>query len=255
MTQLARGMLPWQREAVKLQFRSYLIPANLPKPPRTFGHVWRSHPPGGWGMLGNDTKGDCVLAGAAHETMTWAWATNKPIPIFTDANVVEQYTALSGGHDAGLDPVATSKWRVTTGLTDADGAIHKLKAFGSVASRADVELATFLFGACGVGLALPDSAEQQFLNGKPWDDLSGEPNTHNGHYVPCVGRNSRGLLMVVTWGRVHAMTAAYFDKYAVGALAFFSREYLLATGKSPEVFDETQLDADLAALEAGGQHG
>lgn len=249
MTQLMRGMTEWKPEAVKLKFHSYLVQSQLPTVPKVFGHVRRAAPPGGWGMLGNNINGDCVLAGAAHEVMTWAWATGQAIPSFTPANVLKQYFELTGGQDKGLDPIATAKWRASTGLTDASGGVHKVKAFGSIGSRSDLELAVYLYGVAGVGLALPDSAEQQFTDGRPWGDLSADPNHKNGHYVPCVGKNSQGNLMVVTWGKLQAMTPDYFDKYAVGALVFFSREYLLATGKSPEAFDEAQLDADLAALQ------
>jgi len=250
MPQLMRGMTEWEPEAIKLKFGNYLVRSQLPQVPKTFGHVRRAAPPGGWGMLGNDINGDCVLAGAAHEVMTWAWATEQAIPSFTPANVLKQYFELTGGKDAGLNPIATAKWRVSTGLTDANDGVHTVKAFGSIDSLSDLELAVYLYGVAGIGLALPDNAEQQFVNNSPWNDLSSDPNPKNGHYVPCVGKNSQGNLMVVTWGRLHALTPDYFDKYAVGAIVFFSREYLLETGKSPEAFDEAQLDADLAALQA-----
>jgi hypothetical protein len=245
-TTLMRGMTEWKPEALKLQFRDY-IKASLPPMPATFGHVHKAAPVGGWGLLGNNRAGDCVLAGAAHETMTWAWATGKPIPLFSTVNVLKQYRALTGGADSGLDPIATAKWRVSNGLADAQGGIHQVKAFGAVNDLSDVELAVYLFGVCGIGVALPHSAEQQFIDGRPWDDVAGDPK--DGHYVPCVGKNSDGNLMVVTWGKLQAMTPAYFEKYAVGAVCYFSIEYLLETGKSPEMFDEAQLDADLSALQ------
>jgi hypothetical protein len=250
MPKLMRGMTEWEPETIKLKFDNYLVQSKLPQVPKTFGHVRKAAPPGGWGMLGNDINGDCVMAGACHEVMTWAWATEQTIPSFTTANVLKQYFELTGGKDTGLNPIATAKWRVSTGLTDANGGVHTVKAFGAIGSRSDLELAVYLYGVAGIGLAPPDSFEQQFIDGRPWDDLSSAPNTENGHYVPCVGKNSQGNLMVVTWGKLQAMTPDYFDKYAVGAIVFFSREYLLATGKSPEAFDEAQLDADLTALQA-----
>jgi hypothetical protein len=245
---LRRGMAPWQPEAIKLKMSDYLVLSAVPPVPATFGHVHSPAPSGGWGLLGNDKAGDCVLAGAAHETIVWAWATRRPIPRFTAPNVLKQYYALAGGADGGLDPIATAKWRCSNGLADADGDIHKVKAFGAISGTAELEQATYLFGVCGVGAALPDSAEQQFQNREPWSDLSSEPNKKNGHYFVVVGKNSKGNYMVVTWGRLQAMTPAYFDRYAVGGLCYFSQEYLTETGKSPELFDEAQLDADLAAL-------
>ena len=249
---LRRGMLPWQPDAVKLRMSTYLVSASLPAVPATFGHVHSPAPSGGWGMLGNDQAGDCVLAGAAHEAMVWEWATRKPLPRFTSANVLGQYYTLAGGKDAGLDPIGVAKWRCSNGLVDADGIVHQVKAFGSisVSDIAELEQAVYLFGACGVAGALPDSAEQQFANREPWNDLGSAPNPKNGHYFPCVGKNSQDNYMVVTWGRLQAMTPQYFLRYAVGGLCYMSLEYLTATGKSPELFDEAQLDTDLAALQA-----
>ena len=246
---LKRGMLlPWQPEAIKLKMSNYLVSSALPPIPATFGHVHSPAPRGGWGMLGNDKAGDCVYAGWCHEEIVWAWATEKPIPRFTTAVVLPQYFSLTGGKDTGLDPIAAANWRISNGLADADGVIHKVKSFGSVVGQVEVEQAVYLFGVCGIGLALPDTAEQQFHDREPWNDLTSEPNEKNGHYVPVVGKNSKGQLMVVTWGRLHGMTPAYFNRYAVGGLCYFSQEYLTETGKSPELFDEAQLDADLAAL-------
>lgn len=244
--ELKRGMLPWQPEDVKLKMSSYVTP--LPMVPKTFGHVRSAAPSGGWGMLGNDQVGDCVLAGAAHEQMVWAWATDTTVPRFTGTDVITQYHYLTGGQDTGLDPIAVARWRCTNGFVDTDGVIHKIKAYASVANRVEAEVAVYLFGACGLGLALPDTAEEQFQGREPWDDLDSMSDPKKGHYVPMVGKNSRGNYMVVTWGRLQAMTPQYFDRYVVGGLCYFSLEYLTATGKSPELFDEAQLDADLAAL-------
>lgn len=247
---LYRGMLPWQEEKIRLKFGAFLNRAKLPVIPKLFGHVGRAQPPveGGWQMLGNDQAGDCVMAGAVHETMTWAWATSATMPVFNTKQVLAQYYARTGGQDTGLDPIDNARWRCKTGLTDASGRVHQVKAFAAVNTVEEVELATYLFGACGIGLELPDNAENQFTAGIPWTDTSGDPKPANGHYVPVVGRNTRGHLIVVTWGRLQALSLDYLDKYCAGGVVYFSREYLDTRGVSPELFDEATLDKHLASL-------
>lgn len=241
--QLKLGMLPWQPEAIKLSFADYVNRKAVLVPQR-YGHVRNNEVP--WQMLGNDAYGDCVLAGAAHETMVWALATGRPLPNYNADTVVQQYLQLSGGQDIGLDPIATAKWRVRTGLTDASGGVHKAHAFASVNRNSDLDTAAYLFGVCGIGFNLPQSAMAEFEAGRPWMDTSGDPV--GGHYTPLVGRNSKGNRIVITWGRLQAVGRNFWNRYFLGAVAYVSEEYLLETGKSPEMFDMAQLEANLGAL-------
>ncbi len=241
---LKLGMNEWREDAIKLKFKNYLNRPELPKVPPVYGHVKSNTVP--WEMLGNDTYGDCVLAGACHETMVWALATQGQLPSFNTQTVVNQYLGLTGGDDAGLDPIATAKWRVATGVEDAGGTFHTIKAFASVSNSKDLDLAAYIFGACGCGFNVPNSAMEEFNAGKPWTNTSEKPV--GGHYVPLVGRNSRGNRIVVTWGKLQAVSDQFWKQYFLGAVAYFSMEYMLASGFSPEGIDSTQLAADLQAL-------
>jgi hypothetical protein len=247
---LYRGMQPWRHDAIRLKFGSYIDRAKLPVLPHVFGHVGRAQPPSkhGWQMLGNDQAGDCVMAGACHETMVWTWATGRAIPPFNTAQVLAQYYAQTGGQDTGLDPIDFAKMRCKSGIKDANSTVHKIKAFAAVDTVEEIMLSVFLFGACGIGLELPDNAEEAFDNHEPWNDTSGAPKPANGHYVPVVGKNTHGDLIVVTWGALQAVTMDYLDKYCAGGVCFFSDEYMMTTGVSPEAYDEAQLHSDLAQL-------
>lgn len=238
------GMKEWREEAIKLQFKDYINRPQLPKVPPVYGHVKSNEVP--WEMLGNDAYGDCVLAGACHETMVWAMATHRQEPNFNAQTVVSQYLGLTGGANEGLDPVATAKWRCLTGVEDDGGTLHKIKAFASVGNSKDLDTAAYLFGACGIGFYLPSSAQDEFNAHKPWVNTTGKPL--HGHYVPLVGRNSKGNRIVVTWGRLQAVGNEFWKKYFVGAVAYFSPEYMNVKGFSPEGIKEADLDAALASL-------
>jgi hypothetical protein len=245
---------------MKLQFADYLVRGNLPVVPKVFGHVSQAQPPvlGGWGMLGNSTAGCCVMSGACHETQTWFWATGRPVPDFTSASCLADYSrclVAQGGPpydpnnpatDTGLDPVAAALWRQTIGITDTNGAAHKIGPYAALDNPEEMALAGYLGGVAGTCWNLPDSAEDQFIRGEVWDDLSG--TLSSGHYTEFAGRNSAGNLMFVTWGKLQAATDEYVAKYMSGAVAYLSKDYLLATGKSPEGINWDELAADQAAI-------
>jgi len=241
---LRLGMKEWKEDEIKLQFKDYLNRPELPKVPPVYGHIKSNTVP--WGMLGNDAYGDCVLAGACHETMVWSIATKRALPNFNTQTVVNQYLGLTGGADDGLDPIATAKWRISAGIEDTGGVFHKVKAFASVHNNKDLDIAAYMFGTCGIGFNLPDTAIDEFNAGKPWTATDGK--IQGGHYVPLVGRNSKGNRIVVTWGKLQAVGEQFWKKYFLGAVCYMSLEYLMATGVSPEGFKEAKLDADLAAL-------
>lgn len=247
---LLRGMKEWSTDQIKLKFALYLNETVLPPVPAHFGHVGQAQPPveGGWGMLGNDQCGDCTIAGIAHAVQTWRWATKKSVPAFATNSIVQQYMALSGGKDDGLDPVEVANWMRKTGVADANGERHQISTYAAIDNLHYSIIAAYLFGVCGLGLMLPKTAERQFMAGQVWDDTASTP--HGGHYVPMVGVNSKGNPVVVTWGKLQAMTPAFFRKYFIGAIAYVSEDYLLATGKSPEGFDFAALQANLTHVTA-----
>lgn len=239
--ELYRGCLPFS--APRLNLKNYFFPDKLPSVPNVFGHVANNY---AWGMLGNDHAGTCVLAGAAHEEMLWHMAGRKTAPVFTTDSVLRQYLVLTNGQDSGLNPVEVAKWRIKTGLTDSGGAVHKLRAFAAADSLDELVTAAYLFGAAGLGLVLPTKAEQDFAKGQVWSHISGKPSA--GHYMPLVGRNSHGNLVVITWGQLQGISPAYAQHYFLGGLAYINTDYMLANGLSPEGFNQQQLDEDLRRL-------
>jgi hypothetical protein len=244
---MKRGLLPFKPDTVPLKFGAYLNQNALPQlPSGKFGHALRAQPPRPWGMLGNDRYGDCVMVAAAHDQMLWAWATGKRLPEYSDQTIVKQYLKLTGGKDTGLDMVSTAQWRQSTGLTDSNGVVSKIAAFAEVRTTAEIALAAYIFGLCDVGFALPKNAEEQFVSGEPWSDTSGDPS--DGHCVPCVGRNSSGLLMFVSWGRLQAATDRWIARYFMGGIAYMSKDYMTGEQASPESISWDQLAADLSAL-------
>jgi hypothetical protein len=248
------GKTPARPNAVGLKFGMFFNAEKLPTPPAKFGHYGMGLGMS-WGMLANDKFSNCVWAGGAHEHMVWTHRSGSGQPVaFRDQDVLADYAAATGfdpakpNTDQGTDMVEGADYRRTVGIIDASGVRHKIDSYMALrAGDADqLALATYLMGATAIGLRFPESAEKQFDNSEPWDYVLGSP-LQGGHYVPCVGRNSDGNFLVVTWGRLQAMTPAFLKNYCDEALAYISLDPL-KNDLSPEGFNLDQLRRDLTAI-------
>jgi len=246
--------------AVKFQFADYAVLEDIKVPP-VFGHITEDV---AWGMLGNDSVGDCTCADVAHQTMVHALATHRPLPQWSTPSTLKMYSAITGynpdaakdangnnptDQGANLAQVA-SYWR-KTGFRDAVNTIHQSRSYGMVNSIDEALKATRLFGAVSIGVSLPSSAPEQFDHGKPWRFQRGAHDL-GGHCITLVGRNRNGLLVFLTWGRTQGVTPDWLERYMVDGVVSFSLEYMKSTGMSPELFDVAALDKDLNSLGSPG---
>lgn len=247
------GKLPARAGAFSFQWGQFFDTTKLPTPPTRFGHSLGIE----WGVLANNDIGNCVVAGACHETMLYTDEWGEPAR-FDDALATKIYSDIGGyvpgepDTDQGLDMQVAASYRRRTGIVDLDGRVHRVHAYVGM-SPTDINSlmsAIYLFGAVGLGLRFPASAMRQFDREEVWSPVAFS-TIIGGHYVSLVGRNSRGNLLCVTWGRLHAMTPSFLSKYADEAVAYISLETLSAKGATPEGFNHAALDAALAALPRG----
>jgi len=251
MADFKLGKLPAREGAVSFAFSAFLDETKLPPVPPTFGHhdLYAARP---IGMLGNDKYGDCVWAGAAHETMLWGDEAKHTFT-FTDKSVLSDYAKVTGfnpddpNSDQGTDMSKAASYRRKTGVIDAHGKRHKVAAYLAlrVGNLDDVKQACYLFGAVGLGVKFPESAMDQFNKGQPWSVVPGS-KIEGGHYVPLVGFDGTHFL-IVTWGKLHPMDPDFLQTYMDEGIAYLSKE-MLTEGKSLEGFDQAALLADLKAL-------
>src|SRR5665213_1544872 len=248
-SRLRFGKKPARPEAQpKLKFSTYAV--ALPEPPDSFGYD--SLLPADSGMLGNDAVGDCVIAGAEHETMLWTKFSGTPAS-FTAQTALADYSAITGydpndpSSDQGTDMQAAASYRRKTGVRDASGVLHKVAGYVSIArgALAQHKLAAWLFGAAGGGPQVSRAQVDQFDRGEPWNGPL-EVSSAGGHYVPLVGFRD-GYLLVVTWGRVQRVSPDFFVANNDESVAYFSQEFLKAD-LNPVGFNTAQLQTDLAAI-------
>lgn len=255
------GKLPARPDAYKFKLVNFLKDgaATLPPAPAVFGH---DNAIKLWGMLGNDQYGDCVFAGAGHETMLWNQTAGKTVP-FTTKATLSDYSAVTGfdpsdpNSDQGTDMEEAAKYRRKTGVIDGNGKRHTVDAYlelpgvsargaNSASMLTALASVAYVFGAVGVGIEFPGSAMDQFNAGQPWDVVKGS-SIEGGHYVPLIGRKANGNFEVVTWGQVQEVTPAFLLKYVDEAVVYVSLE-ALQNGKTIDGFDVAALQSALNAL-------
>jgi hypothetical protein len=244
------GKKPFVKDHRDLLYKNYIDKTVLPPLPASFGHQNFIN---NWGMLGNDSVGDCVIAGADHETMLWT-KEGSTEAIFKAANAISDYSAITGynpndpNSDQGTDPRTACLYRQKTGLIDANGNRHKIGAFLALdqTNLNEVLEAAYLLSAIGIGIQFPASAMDQFNAGQTWTVVSGS-QIEGGHYVPVFAYDGT-YLYCVTWGKVQKITKGFFTTYCDEAWAILSQEFLNKQGVSPEGFNLSQLQADLAVI-------
>ena len=216
------GKAPAKHDPRNLKFGALLRTALPPLPPSYDFDV--AHPGIPTPMFANDDKGDCVIAGRAHQTLRFENIEQGSVLMIADADVLREYFAETGGPDSGLivlDSIKlwrTKGWKVGTRRYYCD-------AFAELnpTNHAQVRRAIFSDVGVGIGLSMPRSAQVQIQSGQPWEVTTGpkaKPGSWGGHYVYVSGYTPKGPVCV-TWGRKQQMSWAWLDKYCDEAYAIF----------------------------------
>jgi hypothetical protein len=233
-----------------------------------FGAVLPSVPQGPWGrttnianvisqVYGNDSIGNCTIAGKAHLIGCFTGNANPPPAIFATAQIESDYFRLTGGPDSGLDEITVLEdWR--DNKAPLLGAQHNISGFASVdaTNTAHVEFAIFAFFNGYLGLSLPDAYidPPPSRNGFIWDE-AGDPNPDNGHCIVAVDADAKGIY-VLTWGLWGIMTWRALAKYLVpnvgGEFHVALTNEIIEQAKqvTPSNFNFAQLQTDLPQIAA-----
>lgn len=215
-----------------------------------------------WPMYANGKIGTCTAATVAHTLELWSHYSNKKTVIAPQKAVVNLYSAVSGyvrgepDTDVGADLLLTMDYWRTHGLGK-----HKIDAYARVdgITEADYKTGIYLFGACIVGLGLPLALQSMLAAKTTWDvppgqSLTGdwEPWSWSGHALILVGFTPDGRYVAVSWNGIYYITKAFLDAYKEYAYIPWSQTDWTRTGGIPPGFNATAIEADFAAMEAGG---
>jgi hypothetical protein len=232
------GKLPATRLAGVGNLAAYTN-TKLPAPPASVPVPTASYP-----MDGNDQYGDCTVAGVAHLIAAWDVEVKQPDPVPDEQQVVATYEQLTGGSDTGLNENSVlSQWRL-------DGLFgNTIDAYAPVGSNDIVALqqAIAFYGAAYLGIACPESAQEQFQSNQPWTYVPGSP-IEGGHCIVALGYTQTALLCA-TWGGIAEVTYPFLAHFLDEAWAIISEEFVQAKG-SPTIDIQT-LVADLNQFSQG----
>lgn len=239
MSELKLGCLPAKRPVGLSDLGTYAV-GKLPSPPKSahYGHLVTNFP-----MFGNDVHGDCVKAGEAHLVQVFDAEVKEADTIPTEDAVVAEYFEETGGADSGLvEADALHKW-YTVGCWG-----NKLAGYAPVNPRNLIEVhqAVAFYGGAMLGVALPQSAQEQFGSNEPWTVEPGSPIL-GGHCIDLVGYDAQ-YLYAVTWGKTVAITYPWFASYVSECWALLSQEFAEAGHGPVPAIDFKSLQADLSRI-------
>ena len=239
-----------KKDARNLKLARYLT-ASLPPPPESCD--WSAKVGGSWGVMLNDSLGDCTCAAAGH--LIEAWTANAGVRVTPpDSAILAAYEQLCGYNPAdpstdggGVEVDVLNGWR-KIGIAG-----HRIGAYAAVDvhNLSHVKTAVSLFGGVYAGVSLPRSAQGQNSWAVPSGGAVGDGavGSWGGHAVPVVAYNPAGPV-VVTWGALLQVTWAFWLAYFDEAYAIVSPDWLVAGAATPAGVNVEALATDLIDVTA-----
>jgi hypothetical protein len=225
---------------------------KLPVPPASVD--W-THGITDFGMMMNDTLGDCTCAAVGHALQIWSAnvLVEKTIP---DSCVLELYEKACGyvpgdsSTDQGGIEQNVLKYLLNTGIPLSDGTHDKILGFMEVDPRNinDIKITINDFGVAYIGIEVPNSIFDS-ITGEPKKTWEYDPNTtiEGGHAIVCVSYDDIGPT-VISWGSLYKMTWEFFTNYTEEAYAIVSPDWIASTGKSPLGMTVDELNQLMAGI-------
>jgi hypothetical protein len=203
-------------------------------------------------MWGNDIHGNCVyVASLAQQRDFEVIEQGKIIEI--DEKIAEKDYLSEAGGDYGLVMLNHLKRWKKQGLPFGTGRKllclsfgvpkYNIHAYASVdcQSQKQMKYAIYLLG-CNIGALMPDSFQDQFEAGHPWDDTSLPPNPRNGHAMKVRGWTYDGLILW-TWGKLQLATWPWIYKYSDEGWAIVDEK-----DKADSIIDPEKLESFLQEI-------
>lgn len=184
-------------------------------------------------MWGNDSYGDCEIAGRCNYLVRLERVETRSTPPLVDQDAVDGYKAMTGcespgdNNDTGLTSIdnlnawrhgwpISKVWKSKSQPSERDFSIF---AYGEVDHKNTslVRLASYLFHGILIGADLPVTVQSQFENHQVWDVVpnggnDSEPGSWGGHcmYGKAYDRDHMKLL---TWKEEVVVTNEWWDTY------------------------------------------
>ncbi|HEX3882942.1 MAG TPA: hypothetical protein VHW66_09810 [Stellaceae bacterium] len=232
--------------------------ALAPPPPSV---DWTRGMPGNFGMMRNDTLGDCTCAAVYHALQVWSFNAGGAIDTEPDDDVEELYVLACGynprlgGEGPGGNEQQLLGYLLNTGAPTgpAGSARHKIAGFVEIDPRNtdDVKRAIVECGVAYIGFAVPRNIiPSDAPSPDVWQVDPSNPSVIGGHAVVLAGYDASGA-KAISWGRTYTMTWDFFGRYVDEVYAIADPTWIGAKGTSPGGLSLAELEQQMQGLRAG----
>jgi hypothetical protein len=237
------------RKAVKkdsrtLKISKYLTP-SLPAAPSSVDYTKGITD---FGVMLNNTLGNCTIAGCGHAVQIWTANAYHMITV-PDAAILSAYEQWDGYNPSdpstdqgGIENDVLLSWK-NNGLNG-----HHILGYADpdVKNIAEIKQSIFLAGGAYIGMEVPAYIMQNIP--AIWDlpTANQDATIEGGHCVFVCGYDENTFTFI-SWGKVYKMTIAYWNKFVDEAHAVLGCGWINAN-KTPSGFDLDQMTADLALI-------
>ena len=189
----------------------------------------------------NGKIGDCVVCGHIHLTQAVTQENGGTYTYPGDAATQEEYFKLTGGADTGLVESTFLQAAKNSPILGS-----QIDTFGVLDPKNvdEIKSAIYTFGGAFLGVALPQSAQNQFPG--TWSVVPNSPIV-GGHCIVAIGYDTQ-FVYIVTWGQVIRCTWEWFTTYVEEAYAIIYTEEVQKNRGPLEQLDIARLRADIASL-------
>lgn len=214
--------------------------------------------PASFGMMLNDTLGDCTCAAFYHAIQVWSFnatgtETTEPDPDVEDLYIQAcGYNPRKGGEGPGGNEQKVLEYILNTGAPfgPSGQSRHKILGFVEVDPRNvnDVKSTINDCGVAYIGFNVPQNIMP--ANGDPPAVWTVDPNNSKiigGHAVVLPGYDADGAI-VISWGQLYKMTWQFFSTYVDEVYAIADSDWVASTGKTPAGMTVAQLEQQMQGL-------
>jgi hypothetical protein len=236
---------------------------QVPAPPPSVNYT--TGMPSTFGMMLNDTLGDCTCAAFYHAIQVWSFKAEKVEDTEPDTDVEQLYVQAcgynpqKGGEGPGGNEQKVLEYILTTGAPagPAGQSRHKTLGFVEVDPRNinDVKSTINDCGVAYIGFNVPQNIMP--ANGdtpKVWTVDKSNSKIVGGHAVVLPGYDAEGAI-VISWGELYKMTWQFFSTFVDEVYAIADSDWVNATGKTPAGMSLAELETQMQALRAAAAAG
>lgn len=202
-----------------------------------------------WPMYGNDTIGDCTCAAIGHALEAWTTYADGTTLAVPETDVLSLYEAVSGYNPVtGANDNGAVEQDVLAYVQKNGIGGHKILAYAQVDVQDPQEMkqALDVFGSVYLGIEVPETAQEQFANGEPWDYVPGA-QIEGGHAINLQKWDTQ-FMYPVTWGKLQPMTSSFWQNYGTEAWVIVTEDWISAKGLTPTGLNLASLLAEFHSV-------